>query len=165
MLPPKPSRFLPAVEPRQARFAETSPPFIKQRQRHRGRRATGIRYETKVQRILGERYGNYIASPWLTFVDVSGRLHWCQPDGFLIDIKKGQIIIIEMKIKHTSDSWWQLWYLYLPVMKAIFPTFEFRVLEVVKWFDPQVVFPDFCMTENILYPPKAPHTGVHILRA
>lgn len=164
MLPPKPARFIPATEPRQAKFASQTPSFISTK-RHRGKRATGIRYERRAQEILLQEYPTYVASPWLTFLDDKNKLHWCQPDGFFLDLKRGIITIAEIKIKHTSDAWWQIWHLYVPVMRNIFPTYEFRGIEIVKWYDPAVVFPKSVMTDNMLYPPAAPNTGVHILRA
>jgi hypothetical protein len=49
-----------------------------------------------------------------------------------------------VKYNHTSDAWAQLKLLYLPVLQAIFPAklWQFDCCEVVKWYDPAVVYPE-----------------------
>jgi hypothetical protein len=85
----------------------------------------------------------YVPSPWLQFLNESG-MHYCQPDGLLIDVAAGIILIIEVKYQHTTDAWWQMRRLYEPVLSRIFPEslWTFKTLEIVKWYDPLVNWPE-----------------------
>jgi hypothetical protein len=67
---------------------------------------------------------------------------WCQTDGLLFDVDRGLITLVECKYQHTSDAWWQLKMLYLPVLRTIFPGWEFATVEVVKWYDPATKIPE-----------------------
>lgn len=62
----------------------------------------------------------------------------------LIDAQRGVIHVVEIKYSHTSDAWWQLRRLYVPVLQRIFPQnlWDFEVCEIVRWFDPAVAFPE-----------------------
>lgn len=164
-LPPTPRRFAPAGEIIHAAFANEAPAFAK-KGRLRGARALGIRYERKVQKHLLDAFPDYyIPSPWLSFVDGRGNHRICQPDGFFLDIPNGMISVVEVKYQHTTDAWWQLWKLYIPVLRFIFPTFEFRGVEIVRWYDPSVAFPQAALIHDLMRLPYAPQTGVHILKA
>lgn len=103
-----------------------------------------MRYEKKVQEFLGQLYGDrYLANPWLKFFS-DGRWRWCQPDGLLLDPRKGRITIVEVKYQHTPDAWWQVRQLYQPVLEAMFPAklWAFDACEVVRWYEPWTVFPE-----------------------
>lgn len=135
----------------------------------------GVIYERKVQAHLLERFAHlYHPSPWFTFWDSGGTpgresRRWCQPDGLLLDPWLGTIIICEIKYQHTSDAWWQLRRLYLPVVRAAFPAtlWSISCLEIVKWYDPATLFPEPTV---LLYDPslRTPRLngciGVHIFR-
>lgn len=127
----------------------------------------GIRYERKVQEHLSNCYGDlYHPSPWFYF-ETEGRRRWCQPDGLLLDPWAGRITICEVKYQHTSDAWWQLQRLYLPVISAAFPPGLWSVacLEIVKWYDPATVFPEpVALVARPDQCPPAPRLGVHIWR-
>lgn len=126
-------------------YSPIPPPFVNT-QRRTGKRAEGIRYEKKVHLLNEERFGErYVASPWFRFQELGGeRVRWCQPDAILFNLEEGTITIVECKLQHTSDAWWQLKWLYLPVLSKAFPgtLWEFRLIEVVKWFDPATAFPE-----------------------
>lgn len=144
-LPPPPAEgFRPAGRVLSANFS--NPPAIR-RKRYTGRRLEGIRYERKVQDYLSTFYGeNYLASPWLRFFPAGdgARWRWCQPDGILLDPRRGKITIVEVKYQHTSDAWYQVKELYLPVLQVMFPSplWTFDFCEVVKWYDPDTAFPE-----------------------
>lgn len=90
--------------------------------------------------MLRERFGSaYLPSPWVRFVDVSGA-HWCQPDGIL-SLGHG-LTIVEFKYQHTIDAWSQLRLLYEPVINVLHPGQPVRVLEIVKWYDCAIAFPE-----------------------
>jgi len=166
MLPATPPNFKPVGKVRWARLALGPPPFATSR-RVTGRRLQGVRYERKVQdHLLTSFPDKYVPSPWLYFSDENG-VHWRQPDGLLIDTRGGKIIIVEVKYQHTTDAWWQMRRLYLPILEAIFPTalWDYKMLEVVKWFDGTVGWPEPVRLlahplDALTIPGNA--TGVHI---
>lgn len=138
-----PPRFSPAGLVERAYVSPEPPPFIRVK-RYTGRRADGVRYEKKVQRHLQELFPEtYLPSPWLHFRS-EGKWRWCQPDGLLFDVERGRIVCVEVKYSHTAQAWWQTRQLYIPVLQKIFPTdlWSFEVCEVVRWYDPAVVFPE-----------------------
>ena len=161
---PAPPRFTPAGAVRVAELSLHKPPFIAP-PRTRGSKAAGVRYERRAQSVLQDRYGDlYVRSPWFHFLSTTWR--WCQPDGLLVDIARGKITIIEIKLKHTSDAWWQTRRLYEPVVKKVFPPsiWSYAVAEVVRWYDGDVAFP-----EHFTFVPDPRHVpvgslGIHILR-
>lgn len=165
LAPPAP-HFLPAGLVQWAQFAQRTPHFG-QPKRLTGRRLQGVKYERLVQSMLDKLWGyTYLPLPWLRFEGSSG-VHWCQPDGILFNLELGVLTIVEVKYQHTTDAWWQMRKLYEPVLRKLFPEelWEIKVLEVVKWFDPDVRWPEpIRMLSN---PGLAQHlepgvTGVHI---
>lgn len=166
LLPPAPKSFKAPGRIQWARFALTPPKFFRVR-RFSGRRLAGLKYEQKAQDMLSERFPEqYVPGPWLYFLNDSGA-HWCQPDGILIDVKAGVIVIVEMKYQHTTDAWWQMRELYQKVLMSIFPEslWTFKVLEVVKWYDPAVRWPErICLLAKpeAAFSIPSTSTGVHI---
>lgn len=141
-LPPRGFRSADSVD--WARFSSTAPPFIRNT-RVKGSRGEGIRYEKKVHEHFLNLYGSfYVPSPWIEFGEGDSRPRWCQPDALLFRPYTGQITLIECKLQHTSDAWWQTKWLYLPVLRKMFPStlWKFACCEVVKWFDPATHFPE-----------------------
>lgn len=160
--PPAPQAFRPAGNVLAAEFC--SPPALRKK-RYTGRRLAGIRYEKKVHEYLLSFYGDrYLPSPWLKFF-AEGKWRWCQPDGLLLDLIRGKIVIVEVKYQHTSDAWWQVQHLYLPVLQKIFPEklWGFEFCEVVKWYDPDTPFPvKTVLAQEVCMP--HPAFKVHIWR-
>lgn len=141
-------------------------PLFAQRGRTRGVRRQGQIYEARWQEYAEQRFDYYLRSPWLVFKTES-RPHtwqWCQPDGLLFQPEKLSIIVVEVKLKHTADAFWQVERLYLPILSKVFEgrKWRFRKLEVVKWFDPASYFP--CDPQLVQDPELTPRTGmgVHI---
>lgn len=163
---PPPSRFVPAQGVRTAKILPGQPAFIK-RSRARGAKARGVSYERKAhvylrECLIGKPDAEYLQSPWVEFEDSTGR-RWCQPDGLLLDHKSKVCIIAEIKYRHTSDAWWQLWRLYLPVVRAIFKEYKHACLEVCRWHDPQTPFPaHYTFTPEATTIPQPNVTAVHI---
>lgn len=108
-------------------------------------------------------YGDmYIPGPWLQFYDPAQRI--CQPDGLLFDVENGVIILIEIKLRHCTEAYWQLKKLYLPVLRDMFPytLWDIRCIEIVRWYDPDVQWPDnHILRENVEDAPRQ-GIGVHI---
>ena len=125
-----------------------------------------MRYERKVHEHYEGLFGAaYAASPWFIFKELGvDRPRWCQPDGLFFDPWRGTLTVVECKLQHTADAWWQLRWLYLPVLSAAFPPnlWSFRLLEVVKWYDPAVKFPERVKLRADIRDAREGEFGVHI---
>lgn len=109
----------------------------------------------------------YVPSPWFIFKEVGiDRPRWCQPDGLLILPYTGQVTIVECKLQHTVDAWWQLKWLYMPVIVKAFPhdLWNYGLCEVVKWYDPATTFPEKVKMRPTLESVRPNEFGVHILK-
>lgn len=154
-------------------FEKNPPPFIKPKVR-KGRRKQGVLYEQKVherlrEEVLRQGFGNYFSGQWIRFKEEEDRPRWCQIDGLLVSPTTSTITIFEVKYQHTARAWWQLRRLYLPVLAARArlnrsnPPWRFEVCEVVKWYDPAVLFPeDVTLVRDPFNIPRGKF-GVHIL--
>lgn len=112
--------------------------------------------------VIGLPQVSYTQGPWLEFENESGR-RWCQPDGLLVCAANRAVTVVEVKYRHTSDAWWQLWRLYIPVVRILYTGYLVNGLEIVKWFDPQTAFPaPFTFTASPLTIPSNGVTAVHI---
>lgn len=139
--------------------------------RVRGAKAAGLAYERKVHRHLREVYSPeaggplYAPAQWIEFVErgSTSRRRWAQPDGLLVNLDKGLVTIVETKLRHTDRAWWWLRQIYLPLLRHIFPAgWTFALLEVVRYYDPAVHFPE--PTKLVKYPDRLceGQFGVHI---
>lgn len=128
----------------------------------------GLRYERIVQeylQLLALKFeAVYLPEPGIRFRDNSG-FRVCYPDGLFI--RAASAVIVEIKIQHMPEAWWQLRKLYEPVVKILFPTTPTHVLEIVKTFDAAMPFPEEVDVvgnpENFLYIPNEKF-GVSIWR-
>jgi hypothetical protein len=131
-------------------------------------RKAGRRYENKVQEYLLKKFPlSYVASPWIRFCDPSRQqqVSWCQPDGWFIDFRRGLIVIVEIKLSHTADAWWQVRHLYEPVTRFLFgPDWRYAACEITKWYDPQVNFPENPTMAPQLDTLWAGAFGIHVWR-
>lgn len=162
------SRFKPAREPQWVKILAAPPPFVLARKRHSGARANGLRYQRQVDEYLESRYGAaYVRGPWLEFFDgVTRERRYCQPDGLLVELRRGRITVIEAKYTHTQLAYWQLFELYMPVVRALFgPQWHFAAVEICAKFDPMTPLPVRCvMRKNVLDAVES-EFNVHIWRA
>lgn len=140
---PPPPRFTEAKRVSWSQLVAEPPYFAEARAKRTGRKLKGIKYEASVQEYLEARYPNYIPSPWIKF-ESQGSVKWCQPDGLLFFLEEGIIVLIEIKHTHTPAAWFQMRKLYIPTLEVIFPPhlWEFRTLEIVKWYDASMLFPE-----------------------
>lgn len=163
-LPPK--NFTAASGVKFAKLLDQQPPFIK-RGRLQGARAQGVRYERKAQAklgewVIGQAELDLVLSPWLEFVDDSGR-RWCQPDALILNSSRSKGTVVEVKYRHTADAWFQIWRLYVPVLEILLPGFRWEGLEICKWYDPATLFPEaVALTRSPLEIPRPGITAVHI---
>jgi hypothetical protein len=138
----RPKGFIPAGNVTDSRLSNTPPPFLSTR-KATGARAAGLRYERRVHENLLELHAEqYLPAPWFIFRSDNGP-RWCQPDGILININTGYLIVIEIKHSITDRAWWWLNELYVPVVRKAFgPNWRIATSTVVKWFDPAVLLPE-----------------------
>lgn len=145
---PPPARFRPAGNVTWAEFALNPPLMVDRiaRQRTRGARGAGNRYERYAQEYLIDRLGSaYVPSRWFVYRSRSiDRVSFAQPDGLYFDFQRGIITCFEIKIRHTDRAWWQVRHLYQPIVRHVFGTrlWRYAAVEVVCWFDPHTSFPE-----------------------
>jgi len=106
----------------------------------------GLRYELAGHNHLLDIYGpEYIPGPWFRYTteDAPERKNFAQPDGLILRIKQGIITIVEFKWSHTPDAYYQLTDKYFPLVSTFFGTdiFEYRLLEICRWYNPQTAVP------------------------
>lgn len=141
------------------------PAFALKGGNRKGRKGEGLRYEAKVQEYLCERSELYLPSPWLIYI-VGGRPQWCQPDGIELNYKRGVVTIVEVKLTHTADAARQLRGVYEPVLRRMFsrPNWGVRLIEVTRWVDPDVRFPETTALCADPFKYEGTNIGVHIWR-
>lgn len=136
-----------------------------------GAKRQGINYERRAQEYIEavvpwkelEPQTKYLKSPWLCYKTKSSgeQLLYCQPDGLIIQLEQKRCTIVEIKLQHTSEAFYQIKKLYQPVLEKVYPDFVFSALEIVKWLDPHTKFPvPFKLAEDIVY--HDVKFGVHI---
>lgn len=105
-----------------------------------GAQKAGLAFESKVHDVLEAIYEvDYRRSPSVLFEDRSG-LHRAIPDGIL---KVGaDLVIVEIKLRHTSRAWWQLKRLYEPLLRTmVVRGTQVFCVEIVRSYDPDEPFP------------------------
>ena len=142
------------------------PAFVSAAQaKAKGVQRQGILYERRVHDYLTARYGRmYIRSPWLRFRGFRAR-QWrdCQPDGIIYDLQALHVSIVEVKLRHTAQAWWQLRKLYEPVIAGLFgPDVQTAVCEVTKSFDPHTQFPEPIRLVPEPHRPGDTQFGIHV---
>ena len=144
------------------------PPFVKKRRR-RGRKGVGLKYEAKVQKHFVEEFGyEYVPGPWFRYSvrDRPKVVNYAQPDGLLIQPRRGTITIVEIKYSHCSESYFQLVDKYLPLARKLFGSdcWEFPLVTVVKWYDRDTSYPASIRLRESIDKCNTTEIGVHICR-
>jgi hypothetical protein len=146
-----------------ARFSPP-PPFAFKRSRS-ARFARGRAYEEKVHKFFEQRTDFYLRSQWIREVNHDGKVVWHQTDGLHFNIPEGIITIIEVKYQHCVEALGQM-RRYQRLIRELFPDWRIRLVEVVKWYDPDVRW----VGEFHLCPDALTHDcadevpGIHILK-
>lgn len=163
---PPPRKFRPAGLLQHVEWPAEGPrPLKGKRKRYTPVQKVGLGFERKVQDLFVERYPHYVPSPWLRFLErgPDRRWRWCQPDGVFVDFDAGRVTIVEVKLRHTSGAWWQVRRLYEPVLKHLFGgDWSFSAVEVVRWFDGTIPFPEEYAMSPDPSRVRNGHFGVHI---
>lgn len=142
------------------------PPPFHLRTSSNPRAKLGIRYEKEVNwRLEGLYELCYIPGTWFAY-HWRGRIRYCQPDALLVLPERSVLVIVEVKYSHTSDAYWQLEHLYLPVLRCFLGRgnpWQIATVEVVKWFDPCTAFPTRVSLCKDLEQVRVNAFNVHIL--
>lgn len=106
----------------------------------KGAKAEGIRFEKQIVKSLEEKYPGFISALPFIFSTPYNPRSVCIPDGLLVD--KDEVVVVEIKLRHTMDAWFQLRQLYEPVIKKALRRERIRLVEVCKWYVPETKFPE-----------------------
>lgn len=102
----------------------------------------GLRYEAKALKHLDQVLPLFLSHLPFCFLAEYGAER-CIPDGVAISSRDRSLLtLIEIKHRHSADAWFQLKYLYWPVVRAAFPRHRIQLLEVCGSYDPAVNVPD-----------------------
>lgn len=152
---------------RSARLLTARPPFIRSK-RVTGAYRRGIVYERKAldkleREVAAVPGAVFHRSPWIEYTDDTGK-HWCQPDAIgWSPASEPYGFVWEVKYKHCAEAWFQLWRLYIPILEKLFVGRKWQGIEVVKWFDAAISFPEpYQLTDSITRIPRGGRTAVHI---
>jgi len=98
----------------------------------------GLRYEQIAQRAL-KQFPEYVPSPAFMVTDAAGS-RLIIPDG--VFELQGVSVVVEIKIRHMPEAYWQLEHLYAPPLRWLSgPRHHVFTLEIVKSFDPAMPCP------------------------
>jgi hypothetical protein len=101
----------------------------------------GLRYEAKVLGRLNLEWETFLPQvPFRFTSDFVSEL--CILDGIIFRPPARELILVEVKSRHTADAWFQLRYLYHPVVSVAFPGWGIRLLEICKSYEPGVQLPE-----------------------
>ncbi len=109
----------------------------------------GLRFEAKVlerfQRLYGRRFISQLSFFFENEMTPDGRPGTrgeAVPDGLLFSPDYKQVLLLEVKLRHSGDAWWQTNKFYKPILeKAFFGLIEVTPVEVVQHYDPRVRLP------------------------
>lgn len=115
------------------------PPFAnRQPVRQTAAQRTGVLYEEKALKMLeqwaGKHRYHFKAKPWIEYEDCVGRPHYCQPDCLLLSLDTDNLLVVEIKLRHTRDAFKQL-HTYTEMVQVLHPQFTISPLELCRYFD------------------------------
>lgn len=102
----------------------------------------GIRFERRVIAGLLSRFGNHrvLPGPLIHFVD-AGQRSCAIPDALVFSPDFTKAVVVEVKLRHRVDAFYQLNSFYLPIVSLALPTIRVGGLEVCCYYDPSVALP------------------------
>ena len=101
----------------------------------------GLRYERKALKLLYREVPGFIDHPIFDFKTRHRGELLCGraiPDGIVVDARRQLVTVYEIKLRHTERAWSQLGDFYLPIVLRAFPGLRVNLVEVCKWYDPDV---------------------------
>lgn len=117
-------------------FMHWNPIFVPKKVK--GKKAEGLRFEQQVLRVYEATIPHFVSALPFRY-SISNQSVFCIPDGLIL--YKNELILVEVKLTHTPQAWFQLQNLYFPVVEKALGR-KVRGVEVVKWFHPEVRFPE-----------------------
>ncbi len=113
----------------------------KQPQSSAGFAQRGLRFERKVVKWFEATYpSRFLAGLPFTF-QTSRKRGMAVPDGLLFSPDWRTCCIVEVKLSHCSDAWWQMEAFYKPIVAEALHGYRVICLEVCKSYDPWVKLP------------------------
>jgi hypothetical protein len=119
-------------------------PYAGKRSHRSGAQKAGLAYQSRVGRHLGDTCPatSVVSGPWFYYSDATRVRSYCQPD-FLIRTLSGRaLVVVEAKLRWTSDAWWQLRSLYLPVLRKAMLGETLLPLCICRSYDPAIRIPE-----------------------
>ncbi len=115
-----------------------SPPNFRIEGKPTAAQRMGLRYQEQVFGFLkrwasGHNYTCKI-QPWIAFTNVAGQTKYCQPDAILLSNTDDNLIIPEIKLRHTRAVVQQL-RKYRDMMLALHPDCVVSLVEICRYFD------------------------------
>lgn len=101
----------------------------------------GVRFEAKVVKSLSSTYGNRFVSGLPFFFQTCSTRGRAIPDGLLFAQTSRSLVLIEVKLRHSTDAWHQLERFYLPIVSEALWPFRVSCLEICRYYDPSVRLP------------------------
>lgn len=102
----------------------------------------GLRFEAEAISSLDAQLECFTPHPVFKYkVHENSTVFSAIPDGLALHPSRQELTIIEIKLRHSIDAWAQLFNLYVPVVSLAFPGWKIKVLEICKWYDPDVKLP------------------------
>lgn len=109
----------------------------------------GLRFEAKVLKEFSALYGSRFISQFPFFFQEEmtrdfrrGQRGKIITDGLLFSSDWKKVCVVEVKLRHTADAYFQTTKFYKPIIeKAFGGCFEVSTLEVVQQYDPRVRLP------------------------
>jgi len=119
------------------------PAFAKAK-RTKGPKRAGLIYQTAAsEHLLSLFPSNSTFGQWFRYrLKDAPRDYYCQIDAHLVDYDKKKIVVIEIKLRHCVDAYYQLFELYLPILRKYYgEEFTYSCVELVSSFDKNAVMP------------------------
>jgi hypothetical protein len=133
---PPPPGFRPALAVERAAYGNR---FPFPNGGHSGSQKAGLRYEKAAAKYLKETFANTLIGRAVHFRDALGS-RVCVPDAIIHCPQF--VIVVEIKLQHMPEAWWQLRKLYEPVLKHIYGSRVVACVEMVKHYDSGMPFPE-----------------------
>lgn len=119
------------------------PAFVRAK-RTKGPKRKGLIYQGQASEHLLQNFPSGATfGQWFKYrLQGVNRDFYCQIDCFIIDYSKPKITIVEIKLKHCIDAYYQLFELYLPILQHYYgKEFEYACVEFVSSFDKAIPMP------------------------
>jgi hypothetical protein len=97
----------------------------------KGKALEGIRYQSKIHRVLTELPGDLYEEQWIRFID-NGRYHYCRPDSILVNYDRVIVVESKLSLRQLRKGISQV-KLYKPILEHIFNRPTVGVIAFKHW--------------------------------